>query len=339
MTGDERGEAGERGEGDGFDEAGRRRWIADEGAAGRLDVHVAGRLGLSRTRAAALVADGRVLVDGRAAKKSEPVCEGQRLEVEVPAPVPIKAEPQDIPVRIVHQDRDLVVVDKPAGLVVHPAPGHPDRTLVNALLHHVGDLAGIGGALRPGIVHRLDKDTSGLMVAAKTDRAHRGLSEALEERRVERRYVAALWGRLAESPVVVDRPVGRHPKDRARMAVVAGGRPARTRFRAVEEWRTACFCEARLDTGRTHQIRVHASALGHPVVGDATYGAGRERGFSGPGLRWAAELAKRTPRQFLHAARLAFSHPVSGRPMTFEAPLPPELAEVREWALEASSRG
>lgn len=319
--------------------AGRHRWTAGEGEGGRLDLYVAGRLGLSRTRAAALAAEGRVLVDGRAAKKSEPVCAGQRLEVDVPAPVPANAKPQDIPVEIVYQDRELVVVDKPAGLVVHPAPGHPDGTLVNALLHHVGDLAGIGGTLRPGIVHRLDKDTSGLMVAAKTDRAHRRLSEALKARRVERRYRAALWGRMAESPVVVDRPVGRHPKDRARMAVVEGGRPARTRFRAVEQWPAACLCEVELGTGRTHQIRVHASALGHPVVGDGVYGAGRERGFSGAGRRWAGDLARRTPRQFLHAGRLAFQHPETGRPLAFEAPLPPELAEVRRWALQTAASG
>ena len=321
------------------EEVGRRRWTAGEGEDGRLDLHVARRLGLSRTRAAALAAEGRVLLDGRVAKKSEPVRAGQRLEVDVPAPVPATAQPQDIPVKIVYQDGDLVVVDKPAGLVVHPAPGHPDGTLVNALLHRVGDLAGIGGTLRPGIVHRLDKDTSGLMVAAKTDRAHRRLSEALKDRRVERRYRAVLWGRMAESPVVVRRPIGRHPTDRMRMAVVEDGRPARTRFRAVEQWPAACLCDVELGTGRTHQIRVHASAMGHPVVGDAVYGAGRERGFSGAGRRWAGELARRTPRQFLHAGRLAFRHPATGRPLAFEAPLPPELAAVRRWARESSAHG
>lgn len=319
--------------------AGRRRWIAGEGEGGRLDLHVAGRLGLSRTRAAALAAEGRVLLDGRPAKKSEPVRTGQRLEVDVPVPVPAAARPQDIPVKIVYQDGDLVVVDKPAGLVVHPAPGHPDGTLVNALLHHVGDLAGIGGTLRPGIVHRLDKDTSGLMVAAKTDRAHQGLSEALKDRRVERRYRAALWGRLAESPVVVRRPIGRHARDRTRMAVVKDGRPARTRFFSVEQWPAACLCDVELGTGRTHQIRVHAAAMGHPVVGDRVYGAGRERGFSGAGRHWAGELARRTPRQFLHAGRLAFQHPATGRPLAFEAPLPPELADARRWALGSSASG
>ena len=304
-------------------------------AAGRIDAYLANRLGLSRNRVASLIGDGCVLVDGRPAKKSDPVASGQEIEARLPPPSPIRAEAQDIPLEIVYQDRHLVVVNKAAGLVSHPAPGHPDGTLVNALLHHVGDLSGIGGKLRPGIVHRLDRDTSGLLVAAKTDLAHRALSEALKARRVGRIYVAALWGRLGDTPVVVDRPIGRHPKDRTRMTVSSGGRPARTRFRLLEAWRTACLCEAELSTGRTHQIRVHAAATGHPVVGDATYGAGRERGFAGDAARWAAALARRTPRQFLHARRLSFRHPATGQAMEFEAPLPPELASAREWARNA----
>ncbi len=298
-----------------------------------MDSYVAGAVGLSRSRVAALLAAGDVLVDGRVPKKSDPVGPGQHLEVRVPEPAPAAAEAQDIPVEIVFEDAELVIVDKPAGLVVHPAPGHPDGTLVNALLHHVGDLAGIGGTLRPGIVHRLDRDTSGLMVAAKTDRAHQALSAALKARRVRRNYLAALWGTLREPTVVVDRPIGRHPRDRTRMAVAAGGRRARTRFRHLERWEAASLCEAELDTGRTHQIRVHAAAIGHPVVGDALYGAGRERGFAGPQRPWAAALARRTARQFLHAHRLAFDHPVTGQVMAFEAPLPADLAAVRDWAL------
>ena len=208
----------------------RHCWTAGSEAAGRLDSYVAARLGLSRSRVAALIGEGRVLVDGRAAKKSEAVAEGRVVEVAVPAPAPSEAEPEDIAMDIVFEDRDLVVVNKQAGLVVHPAPGHPRGTLVNALLHHVGDLSGIGGTLRPGIVHRLDRDTSGLMVVAKSDRAHRGLSDALRARRVKRVYLAALWGALGEREVLVDRPIGRHPRDRTRMAVVAGGRPSRTRL-------------------------------------------------------------------------------------------------------------
>ena len=313
-------------------EAERHRWTVESGVESRLDSHVADRTGLSRSRAAALIAEGRVLVDGRRATKSEVVGAGRAVEVVVPPPAPSEAVAEDIPLDIVFEDRDLVVVNKQAGLVVHPAPGHPAGTLVNALLHHVGDLSGIGGTLRPGIVHRLDRDTSGLMVAAKSDRAHRGLSEALAARRVKRVYLAALWGRLREERVVVDRPVGRHPRDRTRMAVVAGGKAARTRLRHLEEWVAASLCEAELDTGRTHQIRVHAASVGHAVVGDEVYGAGRERGFGGAARRWAAELAARTPRQFLHAHRLEFDHPATGESMAFGAPLPRDLAAVRGWA-------
>ncbi|MYJ16669.1 MAG: RluA family pseudouridine synthase, partial [Gemmatimonadetes bacterium] len=262
------------------------RWTAGAEAAGRLDRYVAARLGLSRSRAAALVVAGDVLVDGRVPKKSDPVVPGQRVEARVPAPAPARAEAQNIPVDIVFQDAELAVVNKQPGLVVHPAPGHPDGTLVNALLHHVRDLSGVGGTLRPGIVHRLDRDTSGLIVVAKTDRAHRALSEALKARRVRRVYLAAIWGTLGEPRLEVDRPIGRHPRDRVCMAVVPEGRPALTRFRHLESWPVgsgtatvrpaASLCEAELGTGRTHQIRVHAAAVGHPVVGDTLYGAGRE---------------------------------------------------------------
>ena len=311
----------------------RHHWTTEGGAEGRLDSHVAQRTGLSRSRVAALIAEGRVLVDGRPGKKSETVPQGRTVEVRVPPPAPSEAEAEDIPLEIVFEDRDVVVVNKQAGLVVHPAPGNPAGTLVNALLHHVGDLSGIGGTLRPGIVHRLDRDTSGLMVVAKTDRAHQGLSDALRERRVTRIYLAALWGTLPEERVVVDRPIGRHRTDRTRMAVVVGGRPARTRLRHLEEWPAASLCEAKLDTGRTHQIRVHAASIGHAVVGDEVYGAGRERGFGGGGRRWAVELAARTPRQFLHAHRLEFDHPVTGEPLAFRAPLPGDLAAVRGWVV------
>lgn len=312
-------------------------WIAER-AGGRLDRHVADRTGFSRSRVAALIAEGRVRVDGRRAKKSEAVIRGQIVEVVVPPPEPSRAEAEDIPLDIVYEDRDLVVVDKQAGLVVHPAPGHRAGTLVNALLHHVGDLSGIGGTLRPGIVHRLDRDTSGLMVAAKSDHAHQELSKALRERRVKRLYLAALWGMLPEDRVVVDRPIGRHPQNRTRMAVVAGGKPARTRLRHLENWPAASLCEVALDTGRTHQIRVHVASIGHPVVGDGVYGVGRERGFGGAVRRWAVELAARTPRQFLHAHRLEFSHPVTREPLAFRSPLSGDLAVVREWAVGGGGR-
>lgn len=324
--GDVSGQAGDR----------RRLTVADD-ASGRIDAYLADRLRLSRSRVASLIVDGCVLVDGRPAKKSDPVAPGQEIEARVPPPMPARAKAQKIPLEIVYQDHHLVVVNKPAGLVVHPAPGHPDGTLVNALLHHVGDLSGIGGELRPGIVHRLDRDTSGLLVAAKTDLAHRALSDALRDRRVGRIYLAALWGRLADSPVVVDRPIARHARDRTRMAVSSEGRPSRTRFRQLEAWPAACLCEAELGTGRTHQIRVHAAAIGHPVVCDATYGAGRERGFAGDAARWAMGLSRRTPRQFLHARRLSFVHPATDEAMEFEAPLPSELVKARAWARDTSA--
>ena len=313
------------------------RWVAGEDAAGRLDSYLANRLKLSRNRIHLLLDEGWVRVDGAVPKKSEAIAPGRQIEVCIPPPVPARADPQDIPLEIVFQDEELVVVDKPPGLVVHPAPGHPDGTLVNALLHHVGDLAGIGGALRPGIVHRLDRDTSGLMVAAKTEGAHRTLSTALRERRVRRIYLTALWGAPGNAELVVDRPIGRHPRDRLRMAVVEGGRAAVTHFRTVERWRAATLCEAQLQTGRTHQIRVHAASIGHPVVGDALYGAGRERGFGGPERSWAVALARRTPRQFLHAHRLEFAHPATGAEMRFQARLPHDLAEVRGWATGAAN--
>lgn len=318
--------------------AGTRRWRAGDAASGRLDLYLAGRLGLSRSRVQALVEEGHVRVNGARPKKSDRIAPDQLVEVEVPDPVPLDAAAQDIPLDIVFQDGDIVVVDKQPGLVVHPAPGHSDGTLVNALLHHVGDLSGIGGRLRPGIVHRLDMDTSGLIAVAKTDRAHQGLAAALKARDVKRTYLAAVWGTLKTSPTIVDRPIGRHPRHRLRMAVVPEGRPARTRFRHLEAWPAASMCEVALETGRTHQIRVHAASIGHPVVGDALYGAGRERGVAGPQRPWAAALAKRTSRQFLHAHRLEFRHPVSGEPLVFESSLPEDLAAVREWAL-AHRRG
>jgi 23S rRNA pseudouridine1911/1915/1917 synthase len=306
----------------------------DESAEGRLDGWLAARLGLSRTRVAALIREGRVLVDGRSPRKSEAVSSGQRIEVEIPAPEALTAEPQDIAVDIVFQDASVVVVNKPPGLVVHPAPGHASGTLVNALLHHVRDLSGVGGALRPGIVHRLDRYTSGLMVVAKDDQAHRALSRALKERQVRRLYLAASWGHLPKSPLTIDGPIGRHPTDRKRMAVREGGRLALTRCAVLERWQAAELLRVSLGTGRTHQIRVHLSHIGHPVVGDAVYGAGWERGMGGQARAWARELARRTTRQFLHAAELSFEHPRTGEELAFEAPLPPDLAEVAAWARE-----
>jgi 23S rRNA pseudouridine1911/1915/1917 synthase len=302
------------------------------GEQARLDLFVSGRLDLSRTRVQKLLAQGLVTVGGRPAKKSETVEEGMTIEVMVPPAEPVDLTPEDIPLDIVFEDDELLVVDKRAGMVVHPAPGHRSGTLVNALLWHVPDLAGVGGRARPGLVHRLDKDTSGLLVVAKTDRAHRALADALRARRVKRLYVAAAWGHLAESPVTIDAPIARDPRHRKRMAVVEGGRRAVTRARVRERWLRADLLDVALQTGRTHQIRVHLAHLGHPVVGDATYGAGWERGLGGPTRRWVDELARRATRQFLHAAQLSFEHPVSGERLRFTSPLPPDLAEIAVWA-------
>ncbi len=317
----------------------RRIDVGEEGAGERLDAHVAACVpALSRSRVAQLIEEEKIRLNGAAARKSERLASGDRIDVEVPDPEPSAIEAEDIPLAIVYEDRDLLVIDKPAGLVVHPAPGHRTGTLVNALLHHVADLSGIGGVKRPGIVHRLDKDTSGLLIVAKHDRSHRALSRALKRRTVGRGYLAVCWGHLDRDRVSVDAPVGRSNRDRKRMAVVDSGRRAVTHFERLERWVAADLVQATLETGRTHQIRVHLAHLGHPVVGDDRYGAGGARGISGPGRRWAAELERRVTRQFLHAYELTFDHPRTGEAMRFEAPLPEPLAGAAAWARESSAR-
>jgi 23S rRNA pseudouridine1911/1915/1917 synthase len=312
------------------------RWTVDDGAGVRLDRYLAERLGWTRSRAARWIEEGRVRVDGAPAEKSATVRAGAVVEVVCPEPRPASVEPEAIPLRIVYEDEDLAVVDKPAGLVVHPAPGHPSGTLVNALLHHLRDLSGIGGELRPGIVHRLDRDTSGLLLVAKHDRAHERLAAALARRRIRRTYLVAVWGHVREERFTVDAPIARHPRDRKRMAVVPGGRRAVTHVELVERWRAADLLRAHLETGRTHQVRVHLAHTGHPVVGDPTYGRGRERGISGPAARWAREWAARVPRQFLHAAELEFEHPLRGERLRFTSPLPPDLQAAADWARATS---
>jgi 23S rRNA pseudouridine1911/1915/1917 synthase len=316
-----------------------RELVAGDDAGGRLDAWLAARLDVSRSRAAQWIEDGRVTLNGAPVRKKDPVAPGDRLVVAIPPPEPSGVAAEAIPVSIVYQDADLAVIDKPAGLVVHPAAGHRTGTLVNALLHAVGDLSGIGGVLRPGIVHRLDKDTSGLLLVAKHDDAHRFLSDELKRRRIKRTYLAACWGHLSEDAVTVDAPIGRHPSQRLKMAVVEGGRSARTHFRRLERWRAAELLQAELDTGRTHQIRVHLLHLGHPVVGDRTYAPDRAKGFGGPERGWALAFAKRVPRQFLHAAELRFTHPRTGEALRFEAPLPADLAAAAEWARSSVSGG
>ncbi len=298
----------------------------------RLDRFLADRLGLSRSRVQKLVASGHVLVDGRPARKSEALEPGAVVRVAIPEPEPVDLVAEEISLDIVHEDDHLLVVNKPAGMVVHPAPGHRRGTLVNALLWHVPDIEGVGGRARPGIVHRLDRDTSGLLVVAKTDAAHRTLADALRRRRVRRFYLAATWGHLGESPLTIEAPIGRDPRDRKRMAVVEGGRAATTRVEVRERWKRADLLHVALRTGRTHQIRVHLASVGHPVIGDPVYGVGWERGLGGPTRRWVDRMARLVHRQFLHAAELAFRHPATGEVVRFRAPLPGDLAEAAEWA-------
>lgn len=271
-------------------------------------------------------------MNGAPARKSQRPAPGDIVEIAVPAPTSSAILAEAIPLTILHEDADILVIEKPAGLVVHPAPGNWSGTLVNALLHHVEDLSGIGGVRRPGIVHRLDKDTSGLLLVAKNDHAHRRLSAALKRRAIRRAYLVAAWGHLPVDEMTVDAPIARSASDRKRMAVVASGRSARTHLKRLERWNAADLLRAELETGRTHQIRVHLHSIGHPVVGDRVYGGGGERGMSGQARGWARELSRRVPRQFLHAADLMFDHPRTGEPLRFESPLPQDLAAAAEWA-------
>lgn len=259
----------------------------------------------------------------REAKPNQPVKGGQPISIDIPAAVDPAPQPEPLPVRIVYEDRDLVVVDKPAGMVVHPAAGHEGGTLVNALLHHVSDLSGIGGEKRPGIVHRLDRGTSGLMVVAKHDRAHDELSRQFRDREVEKEYVTLVWGEVMAGRRV-DAPIGRDPGNRKKMSARARrSREAVTRIVSAEHLgRALTLARVAIHTGRTHQIRVHLSAVGHPVVGDSLYGGVRRRV---PGdLRAVSHLE----RPFLHSERLAFKHPGDGRRMAFESPLPEDLQRV-----------
>jgi 23S rRNA pseudouridine1911/1915/1917 synthase len=291
----------------------------------RLDRYLADQLSLSRTQAARLVAGGAVLVNGRPARASHTLARGDAVEVRLEERQPVRElRPAQIPLTIVFEDEHLAVLDKPAGLVVHPAPGHWDDTLVNALVARGTELGG-GMAGRPGIVHRLDRDTSGLMVVAKTDLAHRRLGAAIAARRVRRTYAALAWGHLDESPTVIDAPLARHPHDRKRMAVLPDGRAARTDAYTVARLGPVDLLRLELHTGRTHQIRVHLEHVGHPVVGDPVYAGGGSRRVSGAARRQAELLETATPRQALHAAALAFRHPASGAPLEFHADWPPDL--------------
>jgi 23S rRNA pseudouridine1911/1915/1917 synthase len=301
------------------------RFSVTAAATERLDRFLADQLQLSRTQAARIVAQGAVTVGGVAARASRTLARGDEVGVSLPDDAPPRQlQPHPIHLDVVYEDEHLAVIDKPAGLVVHPAPGHWDDTLVNALVARGTSLGG-GVEGRPGIVHRLDRDTSGLMVVARTDLAHRRLGAAIAARRVRRTYAALAWGHLDDSPLTIEVPLARHPRDRKRMSVQAEGRPARTDATIVARFEVAELLRLDLHTGRTHQIRAHLEHIGHPVVGDPVYGGGGARRISGAGRPVADQLELATPRQALHAAVLAFRHPVTGERLAFESEWPADL--------------
>ena len=275
----------------------------------------------SRSQVQRLIREGHVRGPGEP-RASASVHTGQAYEVEIPPALPASPEPEELPLRIIFQDADVVVLDKPAGMVVHPAAGHSGGTLVNALLHHVRDLSGVGGELRPGIVHRLDRGTSGVMVVAKHDRAHQELSRQFSDREVEKEYIALVWG-VVQAGRRIDSPIGRDPADRQKMSTRARrARSAVTRVTYSHHLKGVSLLHVAIATGRTHQIRVHLSAIGHPIVGDATYGGVHRR------VARNLKAVLRLERPFLHAARLAFTHPGDGRRVEFESPLPLDLQAV-----------
>lgn len=285
----------------------------------RLDAFLASSLdGLTRSQATQLIESGEVAVNGRAVSKSYKLAGGEDIAVTLPEPEPVEAVPQDIPLDVVYEDADVIVVNKPSGMVVHPAPGHPDGTLVNALLYHcAGQLSGIGGAIRPGIVHRIDKDTSGLLVVAKNDAAHQALSAQMSVHSIHRVYHTVVYGNLKEDEGFVEKWLGRDPRDRKKMAVLAenaaGAKYAYTGWQVLERCGNFTYIACKLKTGRTHQIRVHMASTGHPLAGDAVYGP--------------KNCIKSLNGQCLHAKELGFVHPRTGEWMQFDSPLPPYFTE------------
>lgn len=301
--------------------------VTAEEAGARLDAYLASATELTRSAAARLMEEEQVTLNGKRANKKDKVKAGDVIIVLLPEPEPDEAIPQDIPLDIVYEDEDILVVNKPCGMVVHPAAGNPDGTLVNAILYHCGDsLSGIGGVIRPGIVHRIDKDTSGLLVVAKNDAAHLALSEQLKVHRVRRVYHAIAIGNLREDMGTVDAPIGRHPTDRKKMAVLRGAdahaRDAVTHYRVLERFAGMCHVECRLETGRTHQIRVHMASLGHPLLGDPVYG--------GANHKFCENHPALIHGQCLHAAELSLIHPRSGEEMHFTCPMPEDMERILE---------
>jgi 23S rRNA pseudouridine1911/1915/1917 synthase len=308
--------------------------VPDDGEEARLDRFLASVLpGQSRSNIQRLIKNGHVQVAGRQAKANQRVKEGQQVTVDIPEPADPEPAAEALPLEVVYQDRDVIVIDKPAGMVVHPAAGHSSGTLVNALLHHVSDLSGIGGEKRPGIVHRLDRGTSGLMVVAKHDAAHAELARQFRDREVEKEYVALVWG-VMQAGRRVDTPIGRDPVDRKKMSARARrSREAVTRIVGAEPFgRTLTLVRVAIQTGRTHQIRVHLSSIGHAIVGDPLYGGVRRR------VPGDLHVVTHLSRPFLHAARIAFKHPGDGRRMELTSPLPEDLQRVLDDLREQRSR-
>ena len=303
--------------------------VASEQSGLRLDLFLTAReIGLSRTQIGRAVDEGQVQVNGRPGRAGRKLKTGDVVDIVLPAARPSGVIPEAIPLKILYEDASLLVIDKPAGMVVHPAAGHLGGTLVNALLHHCRDLSGIGGVLRPGIVHRLDKETSGLLVVAKSNEAHRGLAGQFKRHEVKKTYQALVYGDPKTDGGRIESAVGRHPTDRKRMSTQSRrGRSAVTVWRVRERYRVAALLEVNIETGRTHQIRVHLTDIGHPVVGDRVYGgAGRIRTVGDPAAR---ARMKALDRQALHAWRLAFTHPATGETMRFASPLPKDMADLR----------
>jgi 23S rRNA pseudouridine1911/1915/1917 synthase len=315
-------------------ETGPVELVVEAGGAGaRLDAYLATAVpGLSRTRAQRAIEQGDALVNGVLAKPSLKLRVGDRIDLELPAPPPTDLEGEAIPLSLVFEDEDVVVVDKPAGLVVHPGAGVPSGTLANALVYRYGAAAG-GPAWRPGIVHRLDKDTSGLLVVARSERALTLLSEQFQQRTVTKRYLAMVYGRVPDDAGTLDKPIGRHPQVRVRMAIAreGRGRPATSSYRVLERFAEMTLLDVKILTGRTHQIRVHLADMGNPVVADETYARGRARGIRDREVRARVEALG---RQFLHAAFLAFDHPKTGRRLEFNSRLPEPLAGLLEYCRE-----
>ncbi len=300
--------------------------VTEADAGKRLDAYLAAQIeSWSRARLQKLIEEDDVFLNGAAVKASHRLAAGDEIEVSLTPPPSHNFSPEDIPLNIVFEDDDVVVVNKPAGLVVHPAAGIYSGTLANALAFHFQKLSSRGGAIRPGIVHRLDKGTSGLLVVAKTESAHESLSDQFRARQVFKSYVALVFGVMKITEGRIEQPIARDPRNRTRMAVVSGGREAISLFKVRHSYEAFTLVDVELKTGRTHQIRVHLAWLKHPVVGDESYSDGRENSISDPQLRASV---RKLGRQFLHAERIAFRHPKTGERLEFSAPLPPELSQV-----------